>query len=71
MKLAGIDIDKFKPHSVRSAATSAAKKAGVSVDIIMKATVWKNESTFRKFYDKPIADRKRFSKPLLDKFCSH
>lgn len=74
MKLAGLDTNLFKPHSVRSASTSSAKKAGISIDVIMKSAGWKKESTFRKFYDKPIVDNntnKGLSKKLLDNYLSH
>ena len=54
LKLSGIDISQYKSHSTRSASTSAAKKAGASVSAIMNAAGWTQESTFRKFYDKPV-----------------
>ena len=50
----GIDISKFKTHSTRSASTTAAFKAGTSVNTILKAAGWKNESVFRKFYNRPV-----------------
>lgn len=50
----GIDTTVFRAHSTRSAATSAAKGAKLSVNTIMNAAGWANASTFRKFYDKPI-----------------
>ena len=49
---AGIDTDLFKGHSVRTAAASAAHKAGASIKDILKAGNWRRESTFRKFYYK-------------------
>ena len=36
MKNAGIDVNIFKPHSCRSASSSAAKKAGVPIEEILK-----------------------------------
>ena len=56
LQLAGIDITAFKAHSTRAAATSAAHVAGVSVADIMKAVDWKRESTFRRFYHRPVQD---------------
>ena len=50
----GIDTSAFSAHSTRSAATSAAKCAKLSVNTIMNAAGWTNASTFSKFYDKPI-----------------
>ena len=51
---AGIDIEKYSLHSTRSASTSKAKIKGVSLTEINKAAGWKETSTFRTFYDKPI-----------------
>ncbi|XP_066287689.1 uncharacterized protein [Branchiostoma lanceolatum] len=50
---AGVNTKEFSGHSVRSAATSTAYKAGVSAKEIMKAANWSNFSTFEKFYNKP------------------
>jgi len=47
---AGIDTSIFKAHSIRSAATSAAADAGVSVTEIMETTDWTSASVFEKFY---------------------
>lgn len=51
---AGINTNKFKPHSTRSASTSAAAATGASINCIMKAAGWSQESTFRKFYNKEV-----------------
>ena len=50
---AGIDISIFKAHSVRSASTSAAAHAGVTVPEIMEAADWSSASVFEKFYYRP------------------
>ena len=55
MKEAGIDVTGFKPHSTRAAATSAANKTGISVTAIMKTAGWSKETTFQKYYNKPVA----------------
>ena len=55
MKEAGIDVTRFKPHSTRAAATSAANKTGISVTAIMKTAGWSKETTFQKYYNKPVA----------------
>jgi len=52
MQQAGVDITAFKAHSTRSASTSAAHNAGISVADIMKAADWKRATTFRRFYHK-------------------
>jgi len=40
LNLAGLDTDKFKAHSVRSASASAAASAGVIKNQIMEAVDW-------------------------------
>lgn len=51
----GIDTAVFTAHSTRHASTSAARRKGVSVDIIKKTAGWSGESlTFAKFYNRPI-----------------
>ncbi|CAG2240323.1 unnamed protein product [Mytilus edulis] len=55
LQTAGVDITIYKPHSTRSASTSAALRCATSIDTILKAAGWSNESTFRKFYDKPVS----------------
>ena len=51
---ARIDIEKYSSHSTRSASTSKAKIKGLSFSEINKAAGWKETSTFRRFYGKPI-----------------
>ncbi len=55
MQASGIDISIFKSHSTRAASTSAATSLGVTVKDIMKTANWTSESTFKKFYLKPIS----------------
>ena len=52
--LAGIDVTMFKPHSTRAAATSAAQRKGVTLADILNVAGWSNETTFAKFYNKPL-----------------
>ena len=52
--LSGIDTTQFKGHSTRGASTSAAKRAGVPINLIMKQAGWRNEESFARFYDKDI-----------------
>lgn len=52
--LAGIDVNIFKAHSVRTASVSAASASFVPVNDIMQRAGWTQEKTFRKFYKKPI-----------------
>ena len=50
----GVNIDTFKPHSVCSAAASLAAKTNLSIDTIMRAAGWLQETTFSKYYKMPI-----------------
>lgn len=53
----GIDTSKFTSHSTRHSATSAANKAGVSLDVIRKTAGWSESSlTFAKFYNLPTQE---------------
>ncbi|XP_061187368.1 uncharacterized protein LOC133195519 [Saccostrea echinata] len=54
LKMAGIDISIFKPHSTRVASASAAHALRIPVDTIMRTVGWSRESTFRKFYNKEV-----------------
>ena len=54
MTAAGLDTSIFKPHSTRSAATSAAKVADVPLDEIMATASWRSSSVFAVFYNKPL-----------------
>jgi integrase len=65
MKLSGIDASKFCPHSTRAAATTAAHKAGVTIDIIMEKAGWSNASTFHRFYNKPLQQSAQFTESIL------
>jgi hypothetical protein len=53
MKSAGIDVSIFKPHSTRSAATSAACQQGVAVPDIIKHADWGNATVFHRYYNRP------------------
>ena len=54
LDLAGIDVRIFKPHSTRAAATSAAQRKGVKLMDILNVAGWTNETTFARFYNKPL-----------------
>ena len=51
---AGIDNEGYSTYSTRSSSTSKVKIKGLSLSEISKAAGWKETSTFRHFYDKPI-----------------
>lgn len=54
LSASGIDTDKYKAHSTRSASTSAAFYQGIPIQTIMNAAGWTNECTFRRFYQKEV-----------------
>jgi hypothetical protein len=45
----------FIAHGTRSASTGKAAAAALSVDHILATAGWSAESTFRKFYNRPVA----------------
>lgn len=53
LRQAGIDTS-FKPHSFRSASTSALSRNGMPIDDILKHAGWSRSSTFRNFYNLPV-----------------
>ena len=56
MECAGIDVTVYKGHSTRSASTSKAKTAGLSVAEIISRANWKQASTFQRFYNRGISE---------------
>jgi hypothetical protein len=50
----GVNIEKFKAGSTRAAATSKAKACGGTLEEILKAGGWSKETTFSKWYDRPV-----------------
>nr|CAI5824339.1 unnamed protein product [Callosobruchus analis] len=66
LKEAGIDTAIFKPHSTRHSSTSAANRAGVSMEEICNTTGWsQGTSTFAKFYNRPLQETQRFAQAIL------
>lgn len=57
LQLSGIDIDLFKPHSTRHAASTAAFQASVPLDEILRKAGWSNANTFKKFYYKHVVSQ--------------
>ena len=51
MKMAGINVQKYKGHSTRVASSSAAKRLGVPLNLIMKQASWKSVESFVRFYN--------------------
>ena len=54
LQLAGVDTTIFSVHSLRGAATTEALNQGVSVTDILGMADWSQESTFTRFYYKPL-----------------
>ena len=54
---AGINLQVFGPHSIRAASSAAAKRGGAQIDTILKAGSWASESTYAKWYEKPISNQ--------------
>lgn len=53
----GVDTTTFNAHSTRHAATSAALRAGLSMDVIRNTANWSGQSAvFANFYNRPIAN---------------
>ncbi len=51
---AGVDSKVFKAHSTRGASTSAAARAGISIPEIINLGDWTRETTFKRFYYRPL-----------------
>ena len=66
LEASSINMDQFKPHSIRMAATSKAFEKDVSLATIMKCVGWKKAETVARFYNKPIEDGKGFAEAVLE-----
>lgn len=67
MQAAGIDVKKFAPHSTRAASVSKAHKARLPMDTILRTAGWSRDSTFNKFYNKPVEYQgQSFAQAILD-----
>ncbi|WAR17540.1 hypothetical protein MAR_032134, partial [Mya arenaria] len=63
---AGIHVKDFGLHSVRSAVTSKASTSAVPIADILAKAEWSRESTFRKFYNKPVLNKSdKFQEGIL------
>ena len=68
MQDAGIDVNIFRPHSVRSATASAACALRIPVDTIIRTVGWTKDSVFRKYYNKPISMDVEMSQKLMENY---
>ena len=62
----GIDTKKFRPHSTRAAAVSAANNASLPLDEILTTAGWSSASTFAQFYNKPVVRESHFASSVLE-----
>lgn len=66
MENAGIDLEKFKAHSTRSASTSAAQRALVPIQDILDMAGWSSERTFATYYNRPTQQADQFQQAVLN-----
>ena len=65
---AGIDTTVLKAHSTRGAATSAATRAGCTLEVVLAAADWRLSSTFHQFYRREVTTAQhvgQFSESVL------
>ena len=65
LRKAGIDTSQFKSYSCRSAVTSKAEAMGISLERVLKTGQWSGESTWQKYYHKPIQRNENFETAVL------
>lgn len=65
MFAAGINVEKFAPHSTRAASTSKAVQSKVPLSTILRTAGWTNECTFAKFYKKPVQNAELFAQAVI------
>ena len=56
LKDAGIDTGTFSAHSVRGASATAAMDEGVTLTDILHVADWSSDTTFWRFYYRPMMD---------------
>ena len=61
---AGIDTTVYSAHSTRAAATSKAYQS-VPLDILIKSAGWSSDSTFQKYFNKPVASDMTMTEAVL------
>ena len=65
MEKTGIDIGKYKAHSVRGTVTSKANKLGLSTKQIMDRANWAKARTFFRFYNKDVQQTDEIQSKVL------
>jgi hypothetical protein len=59
LKRCDINVSQFGPGSTRGASSSKASSMGASLEEILKAGEWSNESTWQRYYNKPIIKKNK------------
>ena len=62
---AGVNIGKYRAHSTRSAAVSAAHSKDLPIDTIISTVGWSSDRTFVRFYNKPVEQPANFALTVL------
>ena len=60
MRVSGVNVRKYGPHSLRGAGVSAGTRLGVRTDILLQYGSWRNMATMARHYQKEVeveADR--------------
>lgn len=70
MQAAGIDMQMFSTHSTRAAATSKVVDK-IPLMTIIRTAGWSNQSTFAKYYKKPITTQYDFGAAVLHQVPSN
>lgn len=65
MAKAGVNVQVYKPHSVRAASTSKALKSGGGLQQILETAGWSGTRTFAKYYNKDIKTVKSMGESVL------
>ena len=65
---AGVDLTIFSPHSTRSAASSKAALT-LPLSTVISAVGWSAESSFARFYHKPLGNPALFAAVVLPPDC--
>ena len=65
--LAGVDLTRFKSHSIRAASTSATSRISVSLGTILRTAGWpKKHCTFDQYYPKEVHKQGDYSARILN-----
>ena len=56
MIASGLDVQIFTAHSMRAGSTSAALRGKLPIETILATAGWAKESTFRRYYNKSVAE---------------